>query len=191
MDPGKEKDDLEGALSAVAIIAEAVRGTGDKEREILLGRALGRASRDGRTSAQEMVAAEVGVESGELDEWSRTRTHEEIASALDRVANRVRTHLTVMVHPDQVPEVLKGHPNGLIYLPPGMVRDIYAFGEAVADVLDGKGGGDRVETSGKKLMEEAAEWVRNTRKRWGVPEGWRLVQVRPESDAVVGTELPF
>lgn len=192
MSPEEERTALVEALAAVEAVAKAVRGVQDKTKAVRLERALTRASESGAKTAVAAVAMEAGTEPFMLDEWSSGKPHELLVDVLDRAARRIKDSFITKVHPDMVPEILAGQPSGLVYLPPDLLRLLYALGEAVADVQDRKGGGERVESEGKKLMEQASVWVRESRKRWGLPDGWRLVQVRKDGEiSLFPYEVPF
>lgn len=194
-----DKRTAEGALAAVEAVLEAVRRA-EKGKVIRLGRALARAARDPESgsSAADAVAAEAGVPAFLLDEWGEEpgRTAEDSLRVLEAASRGFREAIRARVHPDMVPEILEGRTeSGLVFLPTSLVVSLFGLGEAAADVLDGRGGGERVESFGIRVMEEAAGWVRVHRERWGVPPEWRLYQVRPPSgsdgDRDVTEEAPF
>jgi hypothetical protein len=189
-----EEQKIRDALSAIEIISQAIKSVTEKDKKILLERAIRKASIGDATYTVKLLTEEAGLDMEELDKWSSRQSHEILTSFLDNLARKLRFTLAIKLHPDSVPEILAGDQSGLVYLPPEMIRVLYAVGEAVQDVLNKEGGGDRVEFYGKKLLELSAEWVRENRKRWGLPSEWRLTQVREKMSGegpLIPEDLPF
>lgn len=115
--------------------------------------------------------------------WSEEpeRTLEEVERRLREAAGSIREELQAGVHPDNMTELLSGAMDrGLVYLPPDLLRSLYALGKAAHEIMQGRRRGSEVTAPAIDLMERAAAWAASLDRRWGPGLGERLTSVRPE-----------
>jgi len=117
-----------------------------------------------------------------LLDTSYTKPALEVLAALQKWRKQILDHIELQEHPDSLPELLYGQREfGCVYVPTELLKRLHLLGETVLEYMKTKDRGTSKKTEGQMLevMIEASEWVKYTKRKWGIIPGAELAVVSP------------
>jgi hypothetical protein len=134
---------------------------------------------EGRPASAKAIANEIGTDSIFLGMMLQEKTKAQVLQIVQQTLARGEKILADKVKPDDREEVLAGENFGVVFMPPELLRQLWGLGEAVVHFQEGKSESKRVEPRAINVMMLAAQWVRDARTRWGLPDRVEKVEVAP------------
>lgn len=128
-----------------------------------------------------------------LLEMGSPRPSNEVIEEFEKWKKRILDHIKVQKHPDNLPELLYGQREfGCVYIPTKLLKRLYCLGETVLEFLENKSEetGRRAEDQIMEIMVESSEWVKYTKRKWGVMSAAELAVISPLTKEQVDNAKP-
>jgi hypothetical protein len=134
---------------------------------------------DGKLEAARAIANEAAVEPIFIDMWAEDKTRESLLAFVQQTLTHGEQIYANKKKPDDREAILAGDDFGVVFMPPELLRQLWALGEAVVHYQDKTGEAARVEPRAINVMMLAANWVKDARTRWGLDDRVEKVDIAP------------
>lgn len=132
---------------------------------------------EGWKAATKAMANEAGTEVMFLGWFLGERTTTDVLKLVRQTLVHGEKILAEKKKPDDRDEILAGEEFGVVFIPPELLRQLWGLGEAVVHFQDKEAESKRIEPRAINVMMLAAQWVRDSRTRWGTPDRVEKINV--------------